>query len=161
METPRRCRNCSTEIVLVPGRPGPKPTLCPACSKLSRYEKLTPEARERHASRANSRIKSDPKRHAEYGRRVYWRMKLSAIEKLGGKCEGCGTTNPLVLSINHMDGRTATGDTRKSRELYRAVLADEKGFDLRCLNCQLLWEYSRGRILLPTAKEFAHLHKLM
>lgn len=125
----------------------------------ARYQSLSPEARLRHIARVNARIKADPKRHVEYQRRAYWRKKLKAIEMLGGACVGCEETNPVILTVNHINGREP-GNDKTGRDLYILVLEKgTDGFDLRCANCQMLWEYQRGVRSLPTTAEFEHLTK--
>jgi hypothetical protein len=127
-----------------------------------RYKRLSPEAKQRHIDRVNARVRADPARHAEYARRTYWRLKMAAIQALGGKCVVCETVDPLVLSVNHVSGREASGDGRKARDLYRAVASGEtEGFDLRCMNHQRHWEYERGALLLPTSVEFAFLREIV
>ena len=72
---------------------------------------------------------------------------------------GCGISNPLVLSVNHLDNaRGARSAKRTGVRLYKDVLQSndpQKHFDLRCLNCQLLYEYQTGKVSLPTSEEFS------
>ncbi len=70
----------------------------------------------------------------------------------GGRCVGCGERNPLVLTLNHIKGYNGVNPKiglRGGWPLYRKILAGEESedeFDLRCFNCQIIYEFQRGKI---------------
>jgi len=78
--------------------------------------------------------------------------RLKIVEMFGGKCVGCGERNPLVLTLNHVDGYEGTNPKAGSRggwPLYMKILAGKESaesYDLRCFNCQIMYEFQRGRI---------------
>jgi hypothetical protein len=121
---------------------------------------MTPEQKQRHAREVQRRVERDRPTHREYSRRTYWNRKLKVISLLGGSCVGCGTSNPLVLSVNHLDnsyGARADGTGHKLHLLVLHTQEPQRHFDLRCLNCQLLYEYETGKRLLPDSKAISHL----
>jgi hypothetical protein len=76
------------------------------------------------------------------------------IAKLGGVCVGCGESDFRVLHINHRNG----GGYREARSGYwgwKLIAAIAEGhrriddLDLRCANCNIRYEYERGRRVLP------------
>ena len=109
----------------------------------------------------------NPSKHQEYCRQYYldhkverkeynksregirqerrWKIKLQMIERLGGRCVRCGETDPRVLEINHINGGGG-----KERHLAKAVLIVQgkrktEDLDLRCANCNLIYEFEQGR----------------
>lgn len=153
------CRICRTLVLSPAEKQGPRFRLCDKCRLLGRYKRLTPHGRERHIARVTRQQQANMELHVDYARRTYWHLKLKAIAVLGGVCAGCGERSPLVLSVNHVAGR-ADGDAITGRDLYRAVVRGARdGLDIRCLNCQLLWEYERGVRVLPGGSEFLWLRE--
>ena len=57
-----------------------------------------------------------------------WRNHKRRVLELGGKCVNCGETDIRVLQINHINGR------------------DNPEVDVRCANCNILYEYERGNL---------------
>ncbi len=80
----------------------------------------------------------------------YWKLRLKALKKLGGYCVACGIDDVRVLQINHK-----LGDGKKDRGLGQSLLKAivygdlTKDFDIRCANCNILYEYELGRRELP------------
>jgi len=74
-------------------------------------------------------------------------LRLQAIEHLGAKCRNCGTVDPRVLQIDHIDG----GGTKRRREgvtptsEYRRILDSSEGwndeFQVLCANCNWIKRY--------------------
>jgi hypothetical protein len=114
---------------------------------------MLPETKIKHAAGVTRRIEDGRAPHKEYMKRTYWRLKLRVIALLGGSCVGCGNSNPLVLTVNHLDNRRGGGQrSHTGQALYRAVLRTKephRHYDLRCLNCQALYEYETGKRSLP------------
>jgi hypothetical protein len=119
---------------------------------------------ERNKERINAARRAlyaaDPSQRAEHARVIHWRLKLAAIQALGGRCIGCGETNPLVLSINHINGTGVPHGKRHgplhALTIFRAIRdgkMDMTSIDLRCMNCQVLYEYERGVLRLPESEE--------
>ena len=84
-----------------------------------------------------------------------WRFsyKLKLIDLFGGRCIRCGETNPLVLTLNHLGGLNGPRG-RGGYLLYLDIIKGRKeksGFDLRCYNCQILYEFERGAIFSEIA----------
>ena len=81
----------------------------------------------------------------------HFEAKLKAVDKLGGKCIVCGERNPLVLTVNHIDGYKREKPKSGSRggwELYKSVFespVNQNVYDLRCFNHQMLYEFERRR----------------
>ena len=78
---------------------------------------------------------------------------------LGGRCAACSERNPLVLTLNHINGYEGTNPKVRSRggwSLYMKILSGEEGTDkcdLRCCNCQIMYEFQRGKILAKIKDE--------
>jgi hypothetical protein len=88
-----------------------------------------------HQKQQISRYKSDNRR------------KLAVIAMLGGKCVSCQETNPRVLQVNHKNGG-GLKELRGQLNFYTNILAGRRkidDLDLRCANCNILYEYECGR----------------
>ena len=108
---------------------------CPLCLALSKDWRC-----------ANKKI------HNEICHQYRNRVKTQVIELLGGKCVGCGATDPRILTVNHKNGDGAKwrklNSTKSSYNLYRRALKGKipiDTIDLRCYNCNILYEYESGR----------------
>lgn len=75
-----------------------------------------------------------------------WRVKrrLEVIEKLGGKCSGCGFSDHRALQIDHVNG----GGNKEYRKLgqvasWNKMLKDTEGlYQLLCANCNWIKRYN-------------------
>jgi hypothetical protein len=82
--------------------------------------------------------------------------KLTALRTVSGlqnpKCCKCGKEDIRVLTINHLNGDGAK-DRRGYRvcDTYRKIRHNRSVDDLevRCYNCNILYEYEQGRRTLP------------
>ena len=75
-------------------------------------------------------------------------MRLRAIVRLGGKCIICGASDFRLLQLNHIKGK----EHPPTYSEYLNII--ENGSDLhdvRCANCNLLYEFERGRRSYPAA----------
>jgi hypothetical protein len=74
--------------------------------------------------------------------------RLRAINKLGGKCINCGTDDIRILQINHINGggRKDLLDRGEMGKI-KDILEDKNSghYDIRCANCNVLYEYERGK----------------
>lgn len=76
----------------------------------------------------------------------YRQNRGKAINKLGGKCVNCGETDLRVLQVNHLNGGGGKDD--KGLVFYRKIVKGERDIedlDVRCANCNILYEYEAGR----------------
>ncbi len=77
-------------------------------------------------------------------------LRRRTIEILGGVCIACGETDIVVLQINHLEG-SMVKDVKKyggNLTFYKAVRDgnyDRSKLDVRCANCNVLYEYEIGR----------------
>lgn len=73
------------------------------------------------------------------------RQRRKVIELLGGKCVRCGCTDWRVLQVNHINGKGSQERRKKgSWGIYREILNGKRSIDdldLRCANCNILYEY--------------------
>ena len=70
---------------------------------------------------------------------------------LGGKCVVCGVTDLRILTINHKNGG-GTKDRKARIKVYRELRngsRDKKDYDVRCFNCNILYDYERGIRRVP------------
>jgi len=89
---------------------------------------------------------------------ISWaRLKAKAIVKLEGKCRMCGESNPLLLTLNHINGDGFKDKHLSTDAMYRQVLSGKRDdLELLCANCQKLFEYESGRISLVRADIFLY-----
>lgn len=104
---------------------------------------------EKHEASQLRRAESDIQRVSR------WKRRIRVLEKLGGKCADCGTTDVRLLQINHKDGN---GHQERLRMIDRGTVMEAEidngnrsteDLDLRCANCNILYEYEVGRRVLP------------
>ena len=88
------------------------------------------------------------------------KLKVKALSLLGRKCARCGETDIRLLTINHLNGdgtrhRVTMGQEsyfHGPRSLYMDIIygrIDRKTLDLRCYNCNIMYEYERKRLTYP------------
>lgn len=122
-----RCRNCLKAV-------GTKPAnTCASVEHAKYYSKL---------------VKTFAKKSLD--RR--WKRRLQVITLLGRACK-CGITDIRVLQINHKKGKGSKEHKhRGGRIMVEAILSGKRTTDdleLRCANCNILYEYERGRLKIP------------
>lgn len=108
--------------------------------------------REANINRVREWNEANKERSKVNAKRSYWRLKEAAYMAYGGyKCQCCGETEPLFLSIDHVnnDGhlyrkakKTETGTWIKvgshcGENLFRWLRRENypEGFQVLCLNC--------------------------
>ena len=120
-----------------------------------KYKALHPDV----ARRAEQKYRHNhPEWWAMVALRSRIRTKRRAINALGGCCVICGQTDLRILTINHLNGdgnaeRLAFRAAHKGANpdgiyLYRAINSGRRGLeslDVRCYNCNILYEYEIGR----------------
>ena len=75
------------------------------------------------------------------------RRNKKVIQKLGGKCARCGETDWRVLQINHINGGGTKERARIGKKIYTDILKGKREgeYNMLCANCNILYEYNRGR----------------
>lgn len=96
---------------------------------------------------ANSFIKHGFRRRAnELGIPAQTYLRFKALWKLGGKCVICGCSDYRVLQLNHIGTKDAPPTYK---ELLTIIKHGSKNHDVRCANCNLIYEFERGRRSYP------------
>lgn len=85
----------------------------------------------------------------------HWAIKAKVVELLGGKCVNCGLSDIRLLQVNHKARAShVKWDKRSSTKFFNWILKGklpQKAYDLRCANCNILYEYELGHVSVPTA----------
>ena len=87
----------------------------------------------------------------EHAKRSHWKLRKDIINLLGGKCIICGTTDLRLLNLNHKNGGGTT-DRGHRINVYRELrkgIRDKDDYDVRCFNCNILYDYERGIRKVP------------
>jgi len=133
------------------GRPNPAETrLCESCRNIrSSWPSRQREVLNAQFARARAKLGDQ---YAARLQRYRLDAKLRIIEMFGGRCVACGERNPLVLTLNHIQGYEGVNPRNGSRggwPLYMKIINGEEStdkYDLRCYNCQIVYEFQRGKI---------------
>lgn len=119
----------------------------------------SPKERKQSIKRASDWRKTHPDYLKNYrqtekcknaNRQRYWKLRRKIIELLGGKCVRCGEIDIRILQINHKnhDGKKEHNSGKAINKFYRAILNGERPKDdleIRCANCNIIYEYETGR----------------
>ena len=76
--------------------------------------------------------------------------KINSLQKVSGekvpRCIICGTEDPRVLTINHINGNGSV-DSNNYGNMAVAVSRGRKvdDLDVRCFNCNIIYEFERGK----------------
>ncbi len=76
-----------------------------------------------------------------------YRRRSEALKLLGGRCVNCGETDRRVLQINHINGAGRDETVGNSYKFIKDILSGARktdDLDVRCANCNVLYEYERG-----------------
>src|SRR5687768_12094187 len=68
-------------------------------------------------------------------------IRHKIIERLGYKCVVCGNADRRVLELNHIKGKNVHVDYT---ELLRIWKENDPDIEVRCANCNIIYEYERG-----------------
>lgn len=110
--------------------------------------------RQKNPDRARELSRAAYWRSPEHARKIarasYQRLKLAVFKMLGERCVSCGNDDIRVLQINHREGggRKDLIGSGKAMKFYRKLRNKEVPldlFDLRCANCNVIYEYEAGR----------------
>lgn len=85
----------------------------------------------------------DPAKDYSYRKNI----KITGINRLGGKCINCGIDDPRILTINHLNGHKKLAIDRRGDNYWLDFHMDRikrDEIDLRCYNCNILYEFERG-----------------
>jgi len=103
--------------------------------------------------RRRERRKLNPEKSSQSSRAHNFRRKMKVISLLGGKCTRCGEDDWRVLQVNHLGGTSRKDPLRSGAPLHRAIVSGKlplKGLELLCANCNVIYEYERGRLKGPS-----------
>lgn len=67
-------------------------------------------------------------------------LRFLVLKALGAKCACCGETDVRVLVLNHLfakEHKLSIGDMRE-------ILKQRLKVDVRCQNCNIVYEYEKG-----------------
>ena len=87
-----------------------------------------------------------------YNRRKHWKEKYRAMEILckgKPKCISCGTQDLRILTLNHLNGRNRSDYYLGGIPVAEVLNGTNSPMDVRCYNCNILYEYERGKRTLP------------
>lgn len=114
---------------------------CPCLScGLNRHRAPKSCKNQAHITAYNSSLKAVLRRQLQ--------LRIEAIMILGGKCINCGNSDVRVLQINHKNGGGNKDFKENSVGVYRRIInhpETRKDYDVRCANCNILYEYEVGR----------------
>ena len=158
----RKCKKCGTEKPPeqfgTTGSDGQyRLNVCKTCvaNRLKAWAKKNAKKRDAYRQRyyADNRVKimarvreweaANPERRRANAREFYYRLQHECIAAYGGyQCACCGETEPMFLSIDHVndDGaehRKLLGGNSAGVKLYQWLKAKgyPEGFQVLCLNC--------------------------
>lgn len=129
------CYTCGRVAVDAPG------ASCETCrgrhARRLRERREDPEVRERYNAYG---------RKKEQGQRL--KRKLQVIDAYGGKCACCGETEPIFLSVDHINGDGAEHRRQigGSAQLPRWLIQNgfPEGFQILCHNCNMAKHINGG-----------------
>ncbi len=95
------------------------------------------EIRERNNKIYRPRYKE---RESKVGKNRRWMMFLACVDAYGGCCACCGESNPIFLTLDHInnDGATKRKTLKAGSPTYRRLKKDgypKTDFQLLCWNC--------------------------
>jgi len=125
--------------------------MCQYCGKEFliglRHSKIYCSDRCRDRAGAGVWAKRHPLKYKIIATQVKIRRNKRVIQKLGGKCARCGKTDWRILQINHINGNGRKERARLGKKIYTNILKgkDMDKYNLLCANCNILYEYDRGK----------------
>ena len=142
------CRDCNREKTKDWITQNPEKAKASACERAKRsYHKDEDASRAKEAEWRNTHITE----RDEKARRSHQKLRKEVIILLGRKCVNCSNTDLRVLNVNHLKGG-GTADRKDRIKVYREIrdgIRDKKDYDVRCFNCNILYDYERGIRKLP------------
>jgi hypothetical protein len=114
-----------------------------------------------HDVKKSERSEINKKYHLEKRSADVLREKFKALQIVSGckrpTCR-CGVTDIRALTINHLNGggRSDYIGFKGSVTFRKAIISGVRGvddLDVRCMNCNMIYEYERGRNKLPRGWE--------
>lgn len=125
--------------------------ICPKCGKefkTSNNSKKYCSVKCASKSSLNRWNKKYPLKRKYLGLKTRIKIRKRLIQKLGGKCSRCGIEDWRILQINHINGGGYKEYSSKGcKKIYKEILNGEREgeFNLLCANCNILYEYEKGR----------------
>ena len=119
--------------------------VCRSCGKRTGVTPLAScKFYDKHLLSRRLKTKAD----AKHNRNQKKLLHRKAVSFLGGKCVKCGIDDLRVLQINHLRSRPPATERLRNRyvRFLKSILAGRtNGLEIRCANCNVLYEYEVGR----------------
>lgn len=94
--------------------------------------------------------------HCEVQAEANLRLRIKALQVVSGLrcpvCVRCGEADIFVLAINHKNGGGRQEVKNNAFGWWKGIISGQRGvndLDVRCHNCNIRYEYERGRRNLP------------
>lgn len=151
-QTIRRCKKCGkakalSDFPVYDSSSGARRHECQACNT-ARVEGWHTEHKAERLAKARVRYRADPSAHWTPERRAranvlakkrLVELRTQVYERYGLKCGCCGESEPLFLTIDHVenDGKTMRKVHGVGAYFYRWLLKHRptKGYQVLCMNC--------------------------
>ncbi len=110
------------------------------------YQQWYAANREKKIAQVTEHVKRDPEKRRIWEKRRYERIRQEVFEHYGQECACCGETEPMFLTIDHING----GGAKHRAQIFGAKASGggpfyiwlrrmgfPDGFQTLCINCNL------------------------
>jgi hypothetical protein len=103
---------------------------------------------ERHVEEIREKARRYYQNNRDKVKASHLKVRMKAIEVLGGKCARCGIEDFRVLQIDHVNGgglreRRNLSPSRFYKKVIKSAKAGEGKYQVLCANCNMIKKYER------------------
>ena len=109
------------------------------------YAEWYAKHREEKIAKVGAYQKGDRRKRSDYERSRHHRKRQEVFDHYGNKCECCGETEPMFLTVDHINGGGKKhGKKVGNMYVWLASTGYPEGFRLLCMNCNFGRERNGG-----------------
>lgn len=114
---------------------------CVICSAISKKDWHNKQPKDRKREYDKQWVADNPERHRATKQRHLRKLKLDVLKIYGNECKCCGETEPLFLTIDHVDNDGKTHRKEIVGQAFYRHLRDlskpDKRYQILCFNCNI------------------------